>query len=416
MSDQLIQDGLRQRKRMSLNELTAKDKDASDNIFKDNLRESNGDASTCAGTVITDRNTISTDRNTITTSEDERTPSKSSTAPNPNDISESELITSEEDVCTICFCTRAEDGDLISPCKCRGTQKFVHRACLKNWQAALMKRWSLQSIVKAKYCSVCNAEYSLPPPGARYFAIAELFRSSVMLCFALSIAPFFSFTAAGCLFGMAAMFAIFRAPLVSISILFLSSYVLVQAGLRPAITTHNGRLRIAFTRHGAAVEGIDVGIFLVAKAPHGGIFGRSVILIIEHGLEGTYGLILNNVSTEILEVCEDSNQTEEPRIGGPVPDTIVYIGDQAVDGARRAAGLDIFIGHNRPTEGTYAAFDGSSRWAYGQLDGEVRARSWSWLPRGSLDIKEALAMGAEGKDKLWQHCVDHSALREFTEA
>ena len=39
----------------------------------------------------------------------------------------------EGDQCRICF-SGAEDGKLISPCKCDGTQKYVHEECLRKWQ------------------------------------------------------------------------------------------------------------------------------------------------------------------------------------------------------------------------------------------------------------------------------------------
>ena len=39
----------------------------------------------------------------------------------------------EGDQCRICF-SGAEDGKLISPCKCAGTQRYVHEECLRKWQ------------------------------------------------------------------------------------------------------------------------------------------------------------------------------------------------------------------------------------------------------------------------------------------
>ena len=39
----------------------------------------------------------------------------------------------EGDQCRICF-SGAEDGKLISPCKCDGTQRYVHEDCLRKWQ------------------------------------------------------------------------------------------------------------------------------------------------------------------------------------------------------------------------------------------------------------------------------------------
>ena len=39
----------------------------------------------------------------------------------------------EGDQCRICF-SGAEDGKLIAPCKCSGTQRYVHEECLRKWQ------------------------------------------------------------------------------------------------------------------------------------------------------------------------------------------------------------------------------------------------------------------------------------------
>jgi hypothetical protein len=39
--------------------------------------------------------------------------------------------------CRICFDGASEeDGDLIEPCACRGTQRYIHKSCLVQWQAS----------------------------------------------------------------------------------------------------------------------------------------------------------------------------------------------------------------------------------------------------------------------------------------
>ena len=63
----------------------------------------------------------------------------------------------EGDQCRICF-SGAEDGKLISPCKCDGTQKYVHEDCLRKWQR------TCAGTRKAKYCGVCRARFDLAPP------------------------------------------------------------------------------------------------------------------------------------------------------------------------------------------------------------------------------------------------------------
>jgi hypothetical protein len=45
-----------------------------------------------------------------------------------------DLLNPNQLQCRICLDSEGED-ELISPCLCRGTQKFVHRSCLDNWRA-----------------------------------------------------------------------------------------------------------------------------------------------------------------------------------------------------------------------------------------------------------------------------------------
>lgn len=46
--------------------------------------------------------------------------------------------------------------DLIAPCHCRGTQKYVHRSCLDNWRSTkVCQFWSLYSHASLFSQSVC---------------------------------------------------------------------------------------------------------------------------------------------------------------------------------------------------------------------------------------------------------------------
>lgn len=58
--------------------------------------------------------------------------------------------------CRFCF-TGSECGSLVAPCACNGSQRFVHKRCLRQWQ-----RVSFQSRgVYETACRVCHAEYSI---------------------------------------------------------------------------------------------------------------------------------------------------------------------------------------------------------------------------------------------------------------
>ncbi|KAK3281585.1 hypothetical protein CYMTET_10631 [Cymbomonas tetramitiformis] len=65
-----------------------------------------------------------------------------------------------EPTCRICF-----EGEvifnrtscLISPCACKGTQRYMHVECLRTWQRAVADH-------RAHTCSVCLEKWQLVPP------------------------------------------------------------------------------------------------------------------------------------------------------------------------------------------------------------------------------------------------------------
>ena len=55
--------------------------------------------------------------------------------------------------CRICFETYEDEIDkLFSPCRCNGTQKYIHESCLN--------RWRLENInnEKSKKCEICKTD------------------------------------------------------------------------------------------------------------------------------------------------------------------------------------------------------------------------------------------------------------------
>lgn len=69
------------------------------------------------------------------------------------DVNEnSSLVTSDQPQCRICLDTEGED--LIAPCHCRGTQKYVHRSCLDNWR-------STREGFAFSHCTECRAVFIL---------------------------------------------------------------------------------------------------------------------------------------------------------------------------------------------------------------------------------------------------------------
>ncbi|KAF5807841.1 putative Zinc finger, RING-CH-type, Zinc finger, RING/FYVE/PHD-type [Helianthus annuus] len=64
----------------------------------------------------------------------------------------SSLVASDQPQCRICLDTEGED--LIAPCHCRGTQKYVHRSCLDNWRSA-------REGFAFSHCTECKAVFIL---------------------------------------------------------------------------------------------------------------------------------------------------------------------------------------------------------------------------------------------------------------
>uniref|UniRef100_UPI00398E6178 E3 ubiquitin-protein ligase MARCHF1-like n=1 Tax=Pristiophorus japonicus TaxID=55135 RepID=UPI00398E6178 len=51
----------------------------------------------------------------------------------PRSQSRTSVSPSTQDICRICHCEGDDDGPLITPCRCTGTLRFVHQACLHQW-------------------------------------------------------------------------------------------------------------------------------------------------------------------------------------------------------------------------------------------------------------------------------------------
>jgi len=81
--------------------------------------------------------------------------------------------------CRVCFDDQEEDDNsFISPCKCVGSQKFVHEKCLRAWQRSvqlLRSNHPDQESAEQRHvvCSVCRCPFDVPPP-SRMAMLEEL--------------------------------------------------------------------------------------------------------------------------------------------------------------------------------------------------------------------------------------------------
>lgn len=120
-------------------------------------------------------------------------------------------------------------------------------------------------------------------------------------------------------------------------------------------------------------------------------FRRTVILLCEHGVDGSFGLILNkSISMQLADVVEDMGQYTGPlSVGGPVsPETlhVLHRFGQVVGDAVEIH-KDLYWGgdfeeiqkivRNQPTtQHDIRFFLGYAGWSPGQLDAEIEQDSW----------------------------------------
>eukprot|EP00927_Polykrikos_kofoidii_P050417 TRINITY_DN44333_c0_g1_i1.p1 TRINITY_DN44333_c0_g1~~TRINITY_DN44333_c0_g1_i1.p1 ORF type:complete len:496 (-),score=67.72 TRINITY_DN44333_c0_g1_i1:6-1349(-) len=87
---------------------------------------------------------------------------------------------SEQPICRICFADASDDASqpLVSPCKCQGSQKYVHVTCLRHWQRSVQldaPNHPQDSWREARHeiCGVCKSPFDLRPED-RATLLAEL--------------------------------------------------------------------------------------------------------------------------------------------------------------------------------------------------------------------------------------------------
>lgn len=61
------------------------------------------------------------------------------------------VLNIEEKECRICFEEETIDEPFISPCRCSGTSKFVHRKCLEQWRYQSDNRDSYEMCMECRY-------------------------------------------------------------------------------------------------------------------------------------------------------------------------------------------------------------------------------------------------------------------------
>lgn len=141
-------------------------------------------------------------------------------------------------------------------------------------------------------------------------------------------------------------------------------------------------------------------------------FSRTVVLVLAHGDEGAFGVVLNRPSQrEAAELIPAWGERAAPPsvmfLGGPVaPNAVVALGlveseHPAVDRGEPVVGRLVTVDLNKPPEeagpgiGALRLFAGSAGWSAGQLEAEIDSSGW-WV----VDAQDVDAVGPE-PEQLW---------------
>lgn len=319
--------------------------------------------------------------------------------------------------------------NLISPCKCSGTQRYVHLHCLQSWQRIVLQEPGVESKQKASMCGVCRTPFSTKLPlslNLRWNRLQNRCLEQTSRFLPQIVVP--------C---VGTIFAVLiwniqggddNSMFVSALLKMVLAFVVIQAllhclGLQPVLHTTDGHTRFAFIRFGRPVPGLRAGTFLVASEQlSGSMFRRSVMLLTDHiEGQGTRGYILNhpidpqNLPPRAFPPPADLHPTGvECGVGGPVSmhtwEVIHSVrgvngSTEVVPGVFRGADFAA-LAQNMTNRGddtnTQMALQckmlwGHAGWSAGQLAGEIRSGSWDFLPADAATVFDVPA------ERMWEH-------------
>jgi putative transcriptional regulator len=145
-------------------------------------------------------------------------------------------------------------------------------------------------------------------------------------------------------------------------------------------------------------------------------FRQAVVLVVEHGPEGTVGLILNRSTNVLLskalpDITALKGTNHRLFAGGPVEPTRFLLlfrlkvppadARSVFDGVylgRTPRALENIITRAKPNE-TFRAFAGFAAWAPRQLEAELLLGAWGILPPDSVGIFD------KDPTVFWQDCI-----------
>lgn len=192
------------------------------------------------------------------------------------------------EICRICL-DSSDSSSLISPCACKGSQKFVHRNCLQNWQETTMDsfltRPSRPSFANLHTCQICKTPYKTDSSQFQLFYLSphvkhlwDSYSKLIYISLALLILTSF-YLNTFLLLLLAVLYPI---------------YLCFKHKMRPQINYTSKGYRIGLIMIGKPVRGLASGMMLHATQRIGkGIFAGSKVLITEYSLQQAVGFIVN---------------------------------------------------------------------------------------------------------------------------
>ncbi|GAB5520134.1 MAG: YqgE/AlgH family protein [Rhodothermales bacterium] len=142
-------------------------------------------------------------------------------------------------------------------------------------------------------------------------------------------------------------------------------------------------------------------------------FRRAVVLLCEHGEDGSFGLVLNRLlELELRDVLDEAELAMDTlSLGGPVqPNTLHVLHRQAelpeavtvTEGVYWSGDFEQILDQVRlgqAPDGQFRFFLGYAGWGVGQLDEEMAQSSWIVTPVRPDEIFEV------EPEKLWRHVL-----------
>lgn len=156
-------------------------------------------------------------------------------------------------------------------------------------------------------------------------------------------------------------------------------------------------------------------------------FARSVILMVDHGPNGSTGVIVNRPTkmklTEVMPSREDvKKRGDELWVGGPVQPTRILLLARAHERLPEAFpvfdevqviltkfGMDRALGRGIPPAAV-RAYAGYAGWSPGQLDREIRDGDWHIVDARVKDVFSS------EPDKVWEELEEKAVARRWVRA